>query len=86
LRANGEFAEEFKSANGGQPEAKLARGPYRDMVANFLGVLRGDSESSPLNCNVELGCNTMIAIKLGVESYRQKKTMVWDPTREQLLV
>jgi predicted dehydrogenase len=86
LRANGEFAEEFKSANGGQPEAKLTRGPYRDMVANFLGVLRGDSESGPLNCNVELGCNTMIAIKLGVESYRQKKTMVWDPTREQLLV
>jgi len=27
----------------------------------------------------------MVAIKLAVESYRQKKTMLWDPKAEKLL-
>jgi hypothetical protein len=52
------------------------------MVGNFLKVVRGGGH--PLHCNAELGCNTMIAIKLGVESYRERKTMVWDPVAERL--
>jgi hypothetical protein len=32
---------------------------------------------------VELGAATMVAIKLAVESYRQKKTMVWDGEKER---
>lgn len=83
LRLNGEFGEEFKSANGGQTEAKLERAPRPDMVGNFLGVLRGTQKE--LHCNVDLGCATMIAIKLGVESYRQSKTMLWDPAKEKLV-
>ena len=38
-----------------------------------------------LHCNVELGAATMVAIKLGVESYRQRKTMPWDALTEKVL-
>jgi predicted dehydrogenase len=82
LRANGDFTEEFKTKNAGQAEAKLARQPRPDQVGNFLQVMRGQGA---LHCNADLGAATMIAIKLGVESYRQSKTMNWDPERERLL-
>ena len=61
---------------------KLAVKPRRDMVGNFLDAIRGNG---PLNCNVELGTATMVAIKLAVESYRQRKTMVWDPKTEKVV-
>src|SRR2546422_10404465 len=76
LRANGDFGEEFKAKNEGGTEAKLATQPRRDMEGNFIDVLRGKGD---LHCNGELGAATMVAIKLAVESYRQKKTMLWDP-------
>lgn len=82
LTANGDFAEEFKAANGGQTEAQLESAPRRDMVGNFVDVIRG---GGPLHCNVDLGCATMITIKLAVESYRQQKTMLWDPQAETLV-
>ena len=36
----------------------------------------------PVHCNVDLGCSTMVTIKMAVESYRQRKTMLWDPKTE----
>ncbi|MFO0893261.1 MAG: Gfo/Idh/MocA family oxidoreductase [Isosphaeraceae bacterium] len=82
LRANGDFADEFKARNQGMTEAKLTRRERPDQVGNFLQVLRGQGT---LHCNAELGAATMVAIKLGVESYRQRKTMNWDPERERLI-
>ena len=38
-----------------------------------------------LQCNVELGTATMVAIKLAVESYRQKKTLAWDAKSERVV-
>ncbi len=81
VRANGDFGEEFKAKNGGQAEARLATAPRRDMEGNFLDVIRGTGE---LHCNAELGAATMVAIKLGVESYRRRKTMQWDVEHERL--
>lgn len=83
LRPNGDFAEEFKAKNDGSTEAKLTTQPRRDMEGNFIDVVRGKGD---LHCNVELGAATMVTIKLAVESYRQKKTMLWDPKGEKLLV
>ncbi|MDB5306749.1 MAG: hypothetical protein JWO38_951 [Gemmataceae bacterium] len=82
LRFNGDFKEEFKAKNGGQEEARLAIKPRRDMVGNFLDVIRGNGT---LHCNVELGAATMVAIKLGVEAYRQRKTMTWDAKTERVV-
>jgi predicted dehydrogenase len=81
LRANGDFAEEFKAKNDGQTEAKLATKPRRDMEGNFIDVVRGKDK---LHCNAELGAATMVTIKLGVESYRQQKMMLWDVKNERL--
>jgi predicted dehydrogenase len=82
LRFNGDFKEEFKAKNDGKEEARLTRKPRRDLMGNFLDVIRGNGT---LHCNVELGASTMVAIKLGVESYRQRKTMSWDAKAEKVV-
>ncbi len=83
LRANGDMTYEFKAANDGKTEAKLVRGERRDMEGNFIDVIRS-GRTGDLNCNVELGASTMVAIKMGVEAYRQRKTMVWSGAREKM--
>jgi len=82
LRFNGDFKEEFKAKNDGKEEVKLATRSRRDMVGNFLDVIRGEGT---LHCNAELGAATMVAIKLGVEAYRQRKTMNWDAKTERVV-
>jgi predicted dehydrogenase len=81
LRFNGDFKEEFKSRNGGKEEARIPVKQRRDLEGNFIDVLRGKDK---LACNADLGCATMVAIKMAVESYRQKKTMLWDARREKV--
>ena len=81
LKVNGPFAEEFKAKNDGQLEARLPLKTRRDLEGNFIDVLRGKDQ---LACNADLGCSTMVAIKMAVESYRQKKTMQWDAKREKV--
>jgi predicted dehydrogenase len=82
LRYNGDFKAEFKATNDGKEEARLATRPRRDMEGNFIDAIRG---GGPLHCNVELGAATMVAIKLGVEAYRQRKTMTWDAKQERVV-
>lgn len=82
LRFNGDFKEEFKAKNDGKEEVKLPTQPRRDLMGNFLDAIRGNG---PVHCNAELGAATMVAIKLGVESYRQRKTMLWDAQAERVV-
>jgi predicted dehydrogenase len=82
LRGNGDFKEEFKAKNDGQEEVRLPIQARRDLEGNFIDVLRGKDK---LDCNAELGCSTMVAIKLAVESFRQGKTMVWDAQKEAVV-
>ena len=82
LRFNGDFKKEFQAKNGGKDEARLATRPRRDMMGNFMDVVRGNGT---LHCNVELGAATMVAIKLGVEAYRRRKTMTWDAKTERVV-
>ena len=82
LRFNGDFKEEFKAKNDGQEEVRIPVQPRRDLEGNFIDVLRGKDK---LACNADLGCATMVAIKMAVESYRQKKTMLWDAKRERVV-
>ena len=51
-------------------------------MGNFVDVIRG---KGTLHCNVELGAATMVAIKMGVEAYRQRKTMTWDAGAEKVV-
>lgn len=82
LRWNGDFKEEFKAKNGGQEELRVPVESRRDLENNWIDAMRG---KAPLHCNVELGCATMVTIKMAVESYRQKKTMLWDPKTETVV-
>ena len=51
-------------------------------MENFLDGIR---EGARLNCNVELGCSTMVAIKMAVESYRQGEALRWDADSERVI-
>jgi len=82
LRFNGDFKEEFKAKNGDKEEVRLPIKQRRDLEGNFIDVLRGKDK---LACNSDLGCSTMVAIKMAVESYRQKKTMLWDAKHEKVV-
>jgi predicted dehydrogenase len=66
----------------GQASFDLHTSPRRDHMGNFLDAVRG--EAAP-HCNVDLGCSTMVAIKMGVEAYRRSKTMRWDADRERMI-
>jgi predicted dehydrogenase len=81
LKFNGAFAEEFKVKNDGQTDLRIPIQQRRDLEGNFIDVLRGKDQ---LACNVDLGCSTMVAIKMAVESYRQQKTMLWDAKSEKV--
>lgn len=82
LKANGEIKAEFRAKNDDKEEAKLTTKARRDLVGNFIDVIRGNGT---LTCNVELGTATMVAIKMAVESYRQKKTLTWDAKSERVV-
>jgi predicted dehydrogenase len=82
LRVNGPYAEEFKAKNDGKDDVRLPVKPRRDLEGNFVDALRG---KGPVFCNVDLGCATMVAIKMAVESYRQQKSMLWDAATERMV-
>ncbi len=81
VQSTGTFIDKFREMNDGFASITVPPdGGRRDMLGNFIDVVR---EGGQLNCNVDLGAATMVAIKMGVESYRRSKTMVWDADSEQ---
>jgi len=82
LRWNGDFKEEFKAKNDGKEEVRIPIRQRRDLEGNFIDVLRGKDQ---LACNADLGCATMVAIKMAVESYRHSKTMLWEGKTEKVV-
>jgi len=81
LVPNGEMAEEFRARNDGKNEARLQSAPRKDLIGNWLDAIRG---KDVVACNVELGCATMVAIKMAVDSYRQGRTLHWDARKERV--
>ena len=79
---NADYEEEFKAKNGGQTESKIEPQERRDLVGNFIDSVRGKAKP---HCNVDLGCTTMVAIKMAVESYKQSKTLLWDAQNEKVV-
>ena len=74
---------EFKAKNDGKMEVILEQPERRDHMGNFFDAIRKGDE---LACNVDLGCATMIGIKMAVEALRQDKVMRWDAENERVLV
>jgi predicted dehydrogenase len=82
MNVNGDFKDEFKAKNEDKLDAHITPGQRRDLEGNFFDVIRGNGA---LNCNVKLGAAAMVTIKMAVESYRQKKTMIWDAKNEKVM-
>ena len=61
-----------------EPAAQTQR---RELEGNFIAVLCGKER---LACNADLGCDAMVAIKMGVVSFRQSKTLLWDAKEEKV--
>lgn len=76
------FMDKFKEMNGGYREIVVPQNERRDLEGNFIDAIRLGAK---LNCNVDLGCTTMVAIKMSVESYRQSKTLLWDAEKEKVV-
>jgi predicted dehydrogenase len=51
-------------------------------MRNFLDCIRNGGEP---NCPFEVGFRVSIASRMAVESYRQARTIKWDPAREELV-
>jgi predicted dehydrogenase len=82
------YSKEFREKNGSVAD----QGTYvlkcggnrggRDHSQNWIDAIRKKAE---VNCNVELGCAVMVAIKMGVESYRNSKVYTWDAKNEKVV-
>jgi predicted dehydrogenase len=79
---NGDFTQEFRDQHNGYDEIILPSQNQRDMEGNLIDAIRKDTK---LFCNVDLGVATMVAIKMGVEAYRQNKTMLWDDKKMKVV-
>jgi predicted dehydrogenase len=82
FRFNAGFDKEFAERNEGKDEVRISVEPRRDLEGNWIDAMRGKAR---VHCNVDLGCATMVAIKMAVESYRQRKTMLWDARNEKVV-
>ena len=51
-------------------------------MQNFLDSVRGTATP---NCPFDLGFRVSVACRMAVESYRQGRTMKWDPQREEIV-
>jgi predicted dehydrogenase len=65
--------------NAGGATMSLPADNRRDHMGNFLDAVR---EGAPLACNVDLGCATMVAIRMGVDAWKDDQVLRWDPDRE----
>ena len=79
---NGDFKQEFRDRYNGYDEVILPSKNQRDMEGNLIDCIR---QGGKLYCNAELGAATMVAIKMGVEAYRQNKTLMWDAQKEKVV-
>jgi predicted dehydrogenase len=77
------WKEAFQKKNGPGDRYNIKEGPRREHMENFLDAIRGKSE---LHCDQELGCATMVGIKMGVDAYRAHKTVTWDAGSEKAVV
>jgi|SRR5579871_269525 len=66
----------------GNEMAGTARTEPRAHMQNFLDGIRTGREP---NCGVELGFRVSIACRMALESYRQQRSVLWDPAREEIV-
>src|SRR5690606_38878292 len=83
IKAERQRLKQFQEANNGQSEVTLqADQPAEDLVDNWMNAMR--SRETPIY-DVLKGYQVTVAINLGVQSYREGRTMGFDPERRRVL-
>ncbi|MFB3826457.1 MAG: Gfo/Idh/MocA family protein [Bryobacteraceae bacterium] len=76
----------FSPQKVNRPDGAEMIGPTRTApnahMANFLDCVRTGKEP---NCPFDVGFRVSIACRMAVESYRQQRTVRWDPVREEIV-
>jgi predicted dehydrogenase len=60
----------------------VTRSDPKAHMQNFFDSIRGGAQP---NCPFEIGFRISVACRMAVESYRQKRTMRWDPVSEEMV-
>jgi len=63
-------------------QTKIPGEPHQVHLQNFLDCVRSGNEPT---CPVELGFRVSIACRMAVDSLRQRRTLTWDPVKEQIV-
>lgn len=82
VKAERQFEKEFREANGGKTEVVIEGEPGPSLADNWLDCMRSRETSF---YNALRGYQVMVAISLGVESYRKGRVMAFDPARQVIL-
>ena len=82
IKAQRQFEEEFKAANGGKTEVTIESEESKDLADDWLDCMR--TREKPVY-DVLKGYQVMVAIKLGVDSYRNGRVMGFDPVTRQIV-
>jgi predicted dehydrogenase len=82
VRAERSFTKDFQAANDGKTELTIESEPGTDLVDDWLDCMR--SRGTPVY-NVQRAYQVMVAIGLGVESYRTGRVMAFDPKSQRIL-
>ncbi|MEE2912379.1 MAG: Gfo/Idh/MocA family oxidoreductase [Planctomycetota bacterium] len=82
LVGQGTWEKEFKAKNSGKMELTLQPEERRSHMGNFFDAIRNGDE---LACNVDLGCATMVGIKMAVDALRYDKVLRWDNKAERVV-
>jgi predicted dehydrogenase len=83
IKAERPFEAKFKDANEGKTEVEITTDePTQDLADNWLDSMR--SRKTPIY-DVLKGYQVTVAIQLGVQSYREGRTMGFDPKTRRVL-
>ena len=83
IKAERPFEAKFKEANEGKTEVEITTDePMEDLADNWLDSMR--SRKTPIY-DVLKGYQVTVAIQLGVQSYREGRTMGFDPKTRRVL-
>ena len=82
VKAERQFENEFKKANVGQTQVTIEPVENPDLGDDWLDCMR--TRKSPVY-NVLRGYQVMTAIRLGVDSYREGRVMLFDPQTRRVI-
>jgi predicted dehydrogenase len=82
VRPERAFTKQFREANDGQTEVKIVADAGKDLADDWLDCMR--SRETPVY-NATRGYQVMVAIKMGVDSYRAGRVMAFDPASKKIL-